>query len=565
ANMTARQPSFTGNVVRGTERDDAQPLLAGQNPYTGTITPFIGQFEGNVNANTRGWLKASFWNITTAQAASWTPVANGLEYTVLRSSTGDSVYEGYDQVFVRNTGSGTLNNIALSVNGQAARLLEGDSYPTAGELQAGRYWTTTVPADSVVKANFEPVISEIPDQTAQDGNSFSLTPTLDQGSDPSSVWSLVEPANLPSGMTFDTATGQIVWSPVYMLQGPLAFTLRVETLFGADEETFTLTVLPTPPSVAPLSNWTAVPGVPFSAQATLAGYATEPVTWSLATAPAGMTIDAATGVISWISAYTTGSPETVTVQAANIAGTAQTSFTVLVTPALSVSQPGSAVRYLGSANPVTFTAIVSGGLNPSQYVWRQRDVATDTVTDIASGAITGSEVSCTVDPSTLPAGVYEYTVTVTDEYTPGGDTYSVNSLPGQLQIAGHLTVTQDIADATVIRGTRFEWQVLVDGGLGTIRYQWRKDDGSKAFIPLTDGGGIVGTDTHTLVFTSFQESQAGTYDVVISDDFESVTAGPATLYYDQGIPAGGMALYSLLGAALALSGAVISSRRAKNS
>ena len=210
---------------------------------------------------------------------------------------------------------------------------------------------------------------------------------------------------------------------------------------------------------------------------------------------------------------------------------------------------------------MTFSALVTGGLNPSQYVWRQRNVADNTITEVASGTITGPEVSCVVDPSTLPAGIYEYTVTVTDEYTPGGDTYTVTSQPGQLQIAGHLTVTQDLADATVIRGTRFEWHVGVEGGLGTIRYQWRKDDGSKAFIPLTDGGGILGTDTNTLVFTSFQESQAGTYDVVISDDFESVTAGPATLYYDQGIPAGGLVLYGLLGAVLGLAGISASRRR----
>lgn len=56
-----------------------------------------------------------------------------------------------------------------------------------------------------------------------------------------------------------------------------------------------------------------------------------PVTWSLITGPAGMTINAATGVVSWPSPTSVGSPHTVTIRATNTAGFDNEAWALTVT------------------------------------------------------------------------------------------------------------------------------------------------------------------------------------------------------------------------------------------
>lgn len=58
---------------------------------------------------------------------------------------------------------------------------------------------------------------------------------------------------------------------------------------------------------------------------------TLPMTWSLIASPAGMTISASTGVVSWPTSTTTGSPHTITLRATNTAGFDNESWVLTVT------------------------------------------------------------------------------------------------------------------------------------------------------------------------------------------------------------------------------------------
>ncbi len=60
---------------------------------------------------------------------------------------------------------------------------------------------------------------------------------------------------------------------------------------------------------------------------------TAPITWLLMAGPDGMTIDSATGVVSWPSPTEDASPATVTVRATNAMGAADVSWQMTVTPA----------------------------------------------------------------------------------------------------------------------------------------------------------------------------------------------------------------------------------------
>jgi RHS repeat-associated protein len=110
----------------------------------------------------------------------------------------------------------------------------------------------------------------------------------------------------PAGMTIDASTGLITWTPTLGQVGNTGVTVRVTDAGGLTaEQAFTIAVSPPapvnlPPSITSTPVTTATADAPY-------GYdleATDPnpgdtLTWSLITAPAGMTIDPATGLIQW--------------------------------------------------------------------------------------------------------------------------------------------------------------------------------------------------------------------------------------------------------------------------
>ena len=61
-------------------------------------------------------------------------------------------------------------------------------------------------------------------------------------------------------------------------------------------------------------------------------------------------------------------------------------------------------------------------------------------------------------------------------------------------------------------------------GYGSLTYQWRKDG-----VPLSDGGRISGSQTATLAIDPVSFSDAGSYDVVVTDLCATATSNPAIL------------------------------------
>jgi hypothetical protein len=125
------------------------------------------------------------------------------------------------------------------------------------------------------------------------------------------------------------------------------------------------------------------------------------------------------------------------------------------------------------------------------------------------------------------------------------ETYVVGSSPFRL-FTGYFDpgTTIDVAiqnsDATLsfLRGAKLSASVLAAStivgspaildakasGFGPLTYQWRKDG-----VPLFDGGPISGSQTATLTIDPVAFSDAGSYDVVVTDSCGSVTSNTATL------------------------------------
>jgi len=182
-------------------------------------------------------------------------------------------------------------------------------------------------------------------------------------------------------------------------------------------------------------------------------------------------------------------------------------------------------------------------------------VEDSTTTPLGVQPVTGNTVTITVDPATVGVGQYQYFVRVTDEV---GTTQSDSA---DVAVANHMSITDDIDSSEVVIGSSHDMTIVVDGGLGTLTYEWYKDDGLKVMQLLLNGGNISGADTATLTIDPFNAGDAGDYQVVVSDNYESLPSNVATLTASAGVPAAGALGLAVLSALSALGGAMALRRR----
>lgn len=114
------------------------------------------------------------------------------------------------------------------------------------------------------------------------------------------------------------------------------------------------------PIIDPLPNQVMTEGSPYTSPTPLLTQGTKPVTWSLVSSPAGMTINPATGVTSWPFPPDTVAPYRIRLQAKNSIGTAQTSWTLTVK---SFSPPSLATPLIVQGTQTTATWSVVPNIN----------------------------------------------------------------------------------------------------------------------------------------------------------------------------------------------------------
>jgi len=176
---------------------------------------------------------------------------------------------------------------------------------------------------------------------------------------------------------------------------------------------------------------------------------------------------------------------------------------VLCTPPAITTQPGSQTVCAGG--PATFT-VGASGTAPLSYQWRKAGV------DIP-GATSSSYGLGTVGPG--DAGSYDCVVTdACGSATSNAATLTVNAAP---------SITQQPADQTVTAGQPAGFSVVA-AGTTPLGYQWYKGGAA-----LTDGGAISGATTANLAISPASLTDAGNYDVIVTNGCGSATSASATL------------------------------------
>ncbi len=242
--------------------------------------------------------------------------------------------------------------------------------------------------------NQAPEIVSEPDTEALTGRSYRYSvEAIDPDSDTLTYSLLVS----PDGMSIDSETGEITWSPNSESAGNYSILVRVDDgRGGIAQQEFTLGAIAPPPNRPPLFTSTPIVDVNIGEDYTYQAMAIDPdgdsLIYSLVDPIAGMAIDGNTGQITWTpDADTFGLQEiTVRVDDGNN-GIAEQSFSILVG-----SEPGNN-NPIFITDPVTqfnlaTTGSGSGGGNPASGDVNPLQINLD----IGSGEVTTETISITL-------------------------------------------------------------------------------------------------------------------------------------------------------------------------
>lgn len=224
----------------------------------------------------------------------------------------------------------------------------------------------------------------------------------------------------PTGMTINSITGAITWTPTRAQKGNNAVNVRATNTAGSADQAFTINVK-TIPKITSAAVLNAEVSRQYQYQ--VIADAEPTATFSLTQSSTGMAINSQTGLITWIPLDTQVGQHQVIATATNSAGNVDQQFTIAVTPAVSVESEKEAKEFYLSQNyPNPFSRHTSIG-----FVYRNEiksatddlhsaitlkvyDVLGREVLDLSNQIINNSEL--TIYNYQLPgSGVYFYKLT----------------------------------------------------------------------------------------------------------------------------------------------------------
>jgi hypothetical protein len=214
------------------------------------------------------------------------------------------------------------------------------------------------------------------------------------------TWELVS-GTLPAGLTLDTATGEISGTPMVSANAAALAVAVKDSASPAQTSTanLSLTVVAFGLTITTKFLPDGQVGSPYSTTLSAAG-GTAPYTWQLTSGalPAGLKLDAATGVVSGVpTANSNAIPLTFTLtDAANPAGTATVDLTLTVASVpLTITTTALADGQIGV--PYSATLASSGGTGAVSWALTAGQLPAGLKLTAATGAIAGTPTAAVVD------------------------------------------------------------------------------------------------------------------------------------------------------------------------
>ena len=470
----------------------------------------------NVQLAQNGAMNAPYWLRLTRSGSTFTAYTapDGATWTALGSTTvsmGTKAYIGIAATSDNPTvlGAATVQNITVSTSNPLAPVISSATVTTGSENAAysytivasnspGGYYAEGLPSGLGINTATG-VISGTPTATGtftviltadNDGGSAVTTVTLTVNPPPPVIGSALtataatgaafsytitasnsptsfSATGLPSGLALNAATGVI--SGTAIATGTSTVTLSAGNAGGTGTATLTLTVSLGAPIIGSATAASAIVGIGFSYTITASNI---PTSFSATGLPSGLTLNAATGVISG-TAMATGT-STVTLGAGNAAGTSTATLTLTVNPpppviisaATATGISGAAFSYAitASNSPTNFgaaglpsglsvngtTGLISGAttaIGTSLVILRANNItATGTAPLMLTINMPAPAITSTLTATATNGEGFSYQITASNIPT----SYSAMGLPMGLTVNG---TTGWISGTTTATGT----------------------------------------------------------------------------------------------------------------
>jgi sugar lactone lactonase YvrE len=189
--------------------------------------------------------------------------------------------------------------------------------------------------------------------------------------------------------------------------------------------------------------------------------------------------------------------------------TSRVATLTVVFPPVITSQPQSLTVTNGSSAQFSVTA---SGVAPLNYQWQKNGMNLGN-----GGTVSGSAAANLILSGTTTNDAGNYLVIVTNAW--GSATSSV----AMLTVVSPPVITQQPTNQVVVAGSAASFNVTASG-TAPLGYQWQLDSTN-----LTDGGELSGSDTTNLVLSATTTNDVGSYSVIITNAWGSVTSSVATL------------------------------------
>ena len=240
---------------------------------------------------------------------------------------------------------------------------------------------------------------------------------------------------LPAGLSFDAGTGILSGTPT-VVPGPYTITFTATNAVGSDAEVLTLTVAA---GVAPLittaNNAAVVQGTTGTFDVNATG--TPDATFSLTGAPAGVTIDPTTGLITVTPAVPNGVYSFAVTADNDVTPDAVQPFTLTVGTVPEVTSGGSVTFITGV--PASFPLTATGSPTPTLMV-----------TGTLPGGVTFNSLTNTIEGMPTATGTFPVTVTATNVVGSDGETLTITVQAGAAPV---ITTANTLLVGSTVGGT----------------------------------------------------------------------------------------------------------------